>query len=215
MAAVRFAFIGCGNIAQFHLRALRESTHLAEVTAAVDVRRASAEKFSSLLQAPCKVGGANSRPLLPCTHALSHMHSHTRTPTHALSHMHSHTCTPTHALSHMHSHTCRYSHHCVTLCSGGSLMRQCSWFLTISMRPTLCSAWRPVNMFCWKSPWHTHWTLVRGYWEQQKTVTVCSWLGRTPHTGLRLNPLLHRSVCIVAPWIADCRSVGVQDKGAD
>ena len=47
MAAVRFAFIGCGNIARFHLRALRESTHLAEVTAAVDVRRASAEKFST------------------------------------------------------------------------------------------------------------------------------------------------------------------------
>jgi len=59
MAAVRFAFIGCGNIARFHLRALGESTHSAEVTAAVDVRRDSVETFSSLLQSPCQVGGAN------------------------------------------------------------------------------------------------------------------------------------------------------------
>lgn len=65
MAAVRFAFIGCGNIARFHLRALRESTYLAEVTTVVDVRRESAEKFSSLLQAPCKVGGANGRLVHP------------------------------------------------------------------------------------------------------------------------------------------------------
>ena len=64
MAAVRFAFIGCGNIARFHLRALRESTHLAEVTAAVDVRRESA-KFSSLLQTPCKVGGSNCTSFTP------------------------------------------------------------------------------------------------------------------------------------------------------
>ena len=59
MAAVRFAFIGCGNIARFHLRALGESMHSTEVTAAVDVSRDSAEKFSSLLQSPCEVGGAN------------------------------------------------------------------------------------------------------------------------------------------------------------
>ena len=59
MDAVRFAFIGCGTIAPFHLRALEECTHSTEVTAAVDVRRDRAEKFSSLLQSPCQVGGAN------------------------------------------------------------------------------------------------------------------------------------------------------------
>jgi len=59
MAAVRFAFIGCGTIAPFHLHALEECTHSTEVTAAVDVRRDRAEKFSSLLQSPCQVGGAN------------------------------------------------------------------------------------------------------------------------------------------------------------
>ena len=65
-------------------------------------------------------------------------------------------------------------------------MQQYSWFLTISMRSALCSAWRLANMFCWKSPWHTHWTLVGDYWQQQRAVTMCSWLGRTHHTGLRL-----------------------------
>ena len=171
MAAVRFAFIGCGNIARFHLRALRESTHLAEVTTVVDVRRESAEKFSSLLRSPCKVGGAN-------TSSTPRPHNHgeySRLPyTPPLPHMQCNTAT-------------RYSHHCLTPSSGESLMQQCSWFLTISTSPALYSAWRLANMFCWKSPWHTHWTLVGDCWQQQRAVTVCSWLERTHHTGLRLS----------------------------
>ena len=90
MAAVRFAFIGCGNIARFHLRALRESAHLAEVTTVVDVRRESAEKFSSLLRSPCKVGGANTSFRPPPTQSWGVFTSpiHSSIPSHAMQHCH-------------------------------------------------------------------------------------------------------------------------------
>lgn len=59
--ALRFAFVGCGGIARFHLRALQNSQHVTKVSAAVDVRKKNAEDFVQLLpnSQDCKVGGAN------------------------------------------------------------------------------------------------------------------------------------------------------------
>lgn len=49
MAAVRFAFVGCGGIARHHLNALSGCGHAAQVVAAVDVQRKNAEEFVRLI----------------------------------------------------------------------------------------------------------------------------------------------------------------------
>ena len=60
---VRLAFVGCGGISRYHLRAVLGCAHPAQIVAAVDTQQANAEQFARLVPSSskgekCQVGGA-------------------------------------------------------------------------------------------------------------------------------------------------------------